>query len=222
MAANGPLVRLRRLTDVTQPISLFDDIVSRNLEPLINNTKKQIAQAKYYEKHPQNESPMTRAAKGPVHQRLGVKQIRLKRMVPLGTNTSSILPKKKFFGNNRNNSFGPGQNNRTKLNRLFTVQSRFQKIRTQQLQRINGIPIKLRRLTTSPATNLTVEVRNPNYAPLEYTPVQRFKMILNPQIQSEILDIQNECQTTIGPLPSLTRITPVTTARKITDIFACL
>ncbi|XP_066148077.1 uncharacterized protein [Euwallacea fornicatus] len=222
MAVNGPLVRLRRLMDVNQPTIILDDIVSRNLEPLINNTKKQIAQAKYYEKYPQNESPMTRADKGPVHQRLGLKQIRLKRMVPLGTNTSSILPKKKFFRNNGNNSFGPNQNNRTKLNRLFTVQSRFQRIRSQQLQRINGVPVKLRRLTTSPATNLTVEVRNPNYNCLEYTPVQRFKMILNPEIQSEILDIQSECQTTMGPLPPLMRVTPVTTARKITDIFACL
>lgn len=82
------------------------DQIQKNLEPLIHNNKKQVAQDLYYANHPEHQSPLIRQEKGPVHARLGIKPVR-RRLMPLGTNTTTILPKRKLFPVNRHrNVFG--------------------------------------------------------------------------------------------------------------------
>lgn len=213
---DGIGARIGILTDVTD-IQQVDQI-QKNLEPLINNNKKQVAQALYYANHPEHQSPLTRQDKGPVHARLGMKAAR-RRLMPLGTNTTNVLPKRKYLQVNRHrNNNGLGIQNRrqfkrTNRPRLFSAQNRLERIRSQQAGRPG--PVKLRRINRITPTNLTVQVQNTNFKSNNITnpnpEVYRFKMDLDLQVQDAIAEIQQECKESMGPLPINTRIIPVTT-----------
>ncbi|KAH1013361.1 uncharacterized protein LOC109538629 [Dendroctonus ponderosae] len=233
------VIKLRRLT---RPNELVDSqLINRNLEPLRQNNKKQIAQRVYYQKRGEHLSPLIRNQKDPVHLRLGSKHVQFKRLVPLGTNTASLLPKMKntrlFFRNNNskqpNNNGGtkvgntPGQFRKNKFNRMYSAQARLERIR--QNNRIKNSPIKLRRLNTQlpPATDLTVHVKNTNFVPpdraIQYeNGVQKFKMILDPVIQQEIAEVQRSSSGSTDIILPTTRITPEVTDLPITTRFSLL
>lgn len=88
--------------DVATDVTVIQQVdqIQKNLEPLINNNKKQVAQAKYYANHPEHQSPLTRQDKGPVHARLGIQAAR-RRLMPLGTNMATVLPKRRILHVNR-------------------------------------------------------------------------------------------------------------------------
>ncbi|XP_030749539.1 uncharacterized protein LOC115877491 [Sitophilus oryzae] len=189
--------------------------IEQNLEPLKQNRKK-VAQRFYYQNHPVNISPLVNEnSKAPVHQRLGLKQTRLKRL-PLGTNTASLLPKRRQIHKNLQNGPNTYFNFRgRKLQRTYSAQARLERIRNTQFKKPK---IKLRRLNTVPK-NLTIELQNNNFSLRNVEDVKKFKMMLDPKIQAEIIEIQNESTgNEILVLPTL-RIQPVTTGVSMHDRF---
>lgn len=240
----GARIKLRHLNSnlrrpPTRPLKPnTNQLIIKNLEPLKQNIKKKVAQTLYYENHDVYESPLTRGDKGPVHQRLGAKQIRLKRFVPLGTNTSTVLPRKRTFGpaarngmvtnNNYRLQNTPGQYRRHKLQRVYSAQARLERIRRSQINNAGAIKLRRPSRLIPPGTNLTVEVKNPNFLPMIDGAatfnhhVAKFKMILNPTIQSEIEEIQREYSGSSENTPLSIRVTPVCTSLPMTTRFALL
>ncbi|XP_060517654.1 uncharacterized protein LOC132696689 [Cylas formicarius] len=187
--------------------------IKNNLQPLLQNTKKQIAQDAYYQNNPIGSSPLIgQNQKTTVHERLGLKQIRMKRIPFIGTNSSTIPPKKRIFKQHPNHirNF-----NNSKFQRIYSAQARLDRIRQKHK------PLRLHRFQNTRkhrAANLTVQVKNPNYVGsgiqnrgAASSAVGRFKMILNPVLQSEILHLKNN-ETKMGDVIIYNwRPTPVTT-----------
>lgn len=144
-------------------MSFVSERIQKNLEPMYQNIeKKKYAQDCYYSNHCPNISPLKRASKGPVHERLGINRKR-RRMydMPYGTNTSLLGPKRRTLKTTAN---------------TYTAQNRLHRIK-QSFRQNKRMP-----------RNLLIKVPNiPN------TPVasKKFKMLLNPTLQSDIRLLQS-------------------------------
>ncbi|KAJ8913547.1 hypothetical protein NQ315_017098 [Exocentrus adspersus] len=212
--------KLRRL----KPITVDNDIIQKNLEPLkLNTQRKQFAQELYYENHKEaGMSPLIRESrKQPVHQRLGRKH-----PLTLGTNTSSILPKRRL----RLPSLG-SNNLFNKRSRIFSAQQRLNRIRANQREVMasqnSSMPKRIKLRRTLPhfggATNLMVEVKNNNAFFNRHQAmngIRRFRQILSPHLQLEIKNIQatHPGHQTIVPF----RVTPAATEIALHQRFAQL
>lgn len=181
------------------------EIINKNLEHMKQQAhKKQLAQAIYYGQN--GQSPLTRtldsdgSAKQPVHQRLGLPQFR-KRRVPIhGTNTSSVLPKRRQLfkqmplNSNRLRIGGP-QNRIQKRSRIYLTQN--QLFRSQKGVYTNNFrgqfnqPFQKIRLFRSGyvpnVMNYQVQVKNGN-VPIKHS----IKEQLTSRIQQEIRIIQQQ------------------------------
>lgn len=170
--------------------------------------KKQLAQAIYYGNEQHGQSPLTRTfdtmgnTKQPVHERLGMKL--LKRRVPIhGTNTSSVLPKRKqMFKQHLNNNSQQlvSRNGIKKLYRVGTIQNHLLRRRNNfsqpsnfigQVHHMSNQKIRLRRNNfMSNPPNFQVHVKNTAAVPIRHN----IKSQLNMRLQQEIKLIQSQTQ----------------------------
>ncbi|KAL1491445.1 hypothetical protein ABEB36_012043 [Hypothenemus hampei] len=190
--------------------------ILKNLEPLQTNNKKLVAQDIYYSSVLQDEE------RGPVHERLGAnKQIRLRPLMPLGTNTSTVLPKHRLL---KRIKYQKKQLYQT-LYKGNRAQARLDRLRAEFIAKRS--PIKLKRLTnTQTAANLTIQVPNTSsqskFNPFNDSMPNRFRMYLDPTIQSLIKLMQEEYENFGGTLFPVPVIKPNTTAISISDRFSSL
>lgn len=192
----------------------FLELIKENLEILkVHAELKKNAQDTYYRKQ-SHTSPLIRESKRvSVKQRLGY--------LPNGTSTSAVPPRLRLRKINR-----PTANNFILSRRIqrSSAQTRIDRIRKANLVELNQQKqpkkLKLRRIVQTPThkvTNFQIEVRNNTVFRQPKIATKRFRMILDPKVQADILTIQENFQ---GSPFVPTLVTPAATKMSTNERFA--
>lgn len=161
----------------------------------------------------------------PVHARLGIKlnTQQRNRVQHFGTNTSSLMPKKRKRRNR-----GPKNQAQKRLNDIRkNLQNNMQK-KTFHIQNLSNNSnnnnkqtfFKLRRQIAEPS-DLTIHVNNVNHGNSTFVNNNRFKLMLNQQLQNQIKRIQQRVQDHELNM-NIRKVTPVSTNIALNERFTFL
>lgn len=171
---------------------------------MLRSAKKLEAQEKYYS-HQNGQSPLVKNLKAsaltkpPVHERLGNVNLKQRWLPIFGTNTSSILPKRRF-NNQKNKKQQQGWRNHKnqKMMRMYSAQDRLLRIRNglkpgppnnQKIFGQGAQRIRLHRANVVTPMNYQVQVRN-NYGAEGAVQRHNIRKSLTPRYQEEIRLVQ--------------------------------